>query len=278
MATTTIGYRGKDVPVGYNGGGASFITRVQSFEVTDTRPTTNTYELGTTEATGAFQDATRFRGTLTKHSDGIVLDGLFGGGTAALTEMIEADGFTIMSGLFGISDAKFVSVNYTGRVDGFATETWTFQGSSGSTGSVTATTPVAGNVASRAPKMAVTVGGTTGSRVQGYSITASVRGNELSELTNASIVGIVFDQPSITVDIDWVQSTAIAGNNEYTPVTAATIAVVLTSPADAAVKTITVQKCITTGKSESATVGGWATKRISYQSACSSTDSGLTLT
>ena len=276
MATTTIGRRGKDIVVGHSG--TTFVTRAQSFQVTKEIPTTNAYELGTTEATGAFQDSTRYRGTLTRFSVDAALETAFGGGTADLESMIETDGISIICGQFGISDAKFTSVAYTGRVDGWATETWNFIGSSGSTGTVTATTPVSGAAGSRHPKMTFAVNGTTAVRAQGYSIRAAARGNELSELNNASIVGTVYDQPTIDIDLDWVSSGSIAGNTELALGSSGSIVVTLKDASDTTTKIITVQHCITDGTTDNATVSGWATESVSYTSACDTIDAGLTVT
>ncbi len=276
MATTAIGYRGFDLAVGFGAGG-TFITRAQSYQVTKTIPTMNTYELGTTEATGAFQDAESYRGVLVRNSVDDLMEGAFGSGTKTLTAMIEADGIQVKTALFGILDAKFVSVVYAGRVGGFATETWTFTGTSGSVGAISATTPVTGAAGSRHPKMSVSTDVTT-VRAQGYTIRATARGNELSELNNASIVGTVFDQPSIAVDVDWVQSTNAAGDSEFALGSEQDITVTLTDEDDTTIKIITVQDCITAGLVEGATVGGWATEAQSYQSLCNTVDSGLTIT
>ncbi len=276
MTTTTIGRRGKDIVVGYSG--TTFVTRAQSFQVIKDIPTTNAYELGTTEATGAFQDSTRYRGTLTRFSVDAALETAFGGGTADLESMIEADGISIICAQFGISDAKFTSVAYTGRTDGWAQEVWSFIGSTGSTGSVTATTPVAGAAGSRHPKMSFAVNSVTGVRAQGYSIRAAARGNELSELNNATIVGTVYDQPTIDIDLDWVSSGSIAGNTELSLGSSGSIVVTLKDESDTTTKIITIQSCITDGTTDNATVAGWATESISYSSLCNTIDAGLTVT
>ena len=273
MATTGIGYRGFDL--GVRAGAETFVTRAQSFEVTETRPSQNAYELGTTEAVGATQDATRFRGTLTRYSINADLETAFGGATWA--SILEADGIAVYTSLFGIEDAKVTGITFTGRIGGWATETWALMGSSGSTGSVTADTPVAGVAGVRAPKMSVEVNSVAGVRAQGYTVTCSARGAELEELNNASIVGTVYDQPAVTIAVDWVQSTNIAGDTDLALGSEQDVVVILSDPADAVIKRLTIHDCHTQEIGEGATIGGWATKRMTYNSLANTVAAGLTV-
>lgn len=273
MSTTDIGYRGFDL--GVLAGAETFVTRAQAFEVTETRPSQNAYELGTTEAVGATQDAARFRGRLVRYSINADLETAFGGSTWA--DILEADGIAVYTSLFGISDAKVTGVIFTGRVGGWATETWTLMGSSGSTGSVTADTPVSGVAGVRAPKMSVEVNSVAGVRAQGYTITCSARGSDLEELNNANIVGTVYDQPAVTIAVDWVQSTNIAGDTDLALGSEQNVEVILSDPADAVIKRLTVHDCHTQEIGGGATISGWSTKRLVYNSLANTVAGGLTV-
>lgn len=276
MATTGIGYRGFDIAVGTDAD-SDFITRAQAFEVTETRPDTQAYELGTVEAVGSVQDAARFRGRLVRYSVDDMLEDDFGATTKTWAAIVAADGINIKCSLFGISDAKVTNITYTGRVSGWATETWTFMGSSGSTGSVSADTPVSGAAGVRHPKMSVEVNGTPGVRAQGYTVTCSARGSDLEELNNSSIVGTVYDRPAVTIAVDWVQSTNIAGATDLAQGSEQDVVVILSDTDDSVLKRITVHDCHTSEIGEAATVDGWATQRMTYTSLANTVAGGMTV-
>lgn len=264
MATTTIGYRAKDIPVGH-GAGATFITRAQTFEVTKTMPHTNAYELGNIVSAGAVAGASQYTGRLVAFSVGTAIETAFG--DTDWKGILEADGIALKCSQFGISGAKCTGITYTGRVGGgWATETFEFEGSGETSGAVSATSPPTGVAGAQAPKMSVSVNNTTGVRLQGYNIRVTAAGSRLEELNNSSIVGIVYDQPRVEVTLEFITSGSTAGNIDTLTVASPGDIIVTLKDAtdDSTMKTITVYDAVSTGQPSRGTVGGWVTETYSY--------------
>lgn len=262
---TSVGYRHGDYPVGAGAtlGSLAFITRAQTFEVTRVYPATQVQELGNVTPVGVVTDVNQFRGRMVAYiiQNNIAASSIEAafGGTSALQW---SSGSTHIAGpIEGIQFARLTNVEYSARVGGFATATYTFEGTD-MTGAqtVTATTPPTGTPAYRTPNIAVTVGG-SGSilRAQAVTVRVNLRANRLEELNNANVVGYAFDSPEVRADIDWVESTALTGFNTGT----------VASPVDliiniAGIRTLTVYDAVTTDKTYRGTVGGWATRRMSF--------------
>ena len=257
------GYRGQDIPVGHGAGG-TFITRAQSFDVTKATPHTNAYELGNIVSVGAVADATQYTGQLTALSVGTAIETAFGDTDWA--GILAATGITLKCVTHGITVAKCTGISYVGRLGGWATETFTFEGTGETSGSISATTPPTGVAGARAPKMSVSVDGTPGVRLQGYNVRATARANRLEELNNADVVGIVYDQPRVEVTLDFISSTNTAGNSELTLASPGDIIITLKDATDdSTMKTITIYDAVSTSVPKRGTVDGWSTESISYQ-------------
>jgi len=256
VASTDIGYRAKDIAVSCGG----FVKRAQIFEVEKVMPKVVAYELGNVMPAGVAADPISYRGRLVLFSMGSTIENAFGG--TNWKDIIEADGITLSCAKFGITEAKCVGITYVGRVEGWATETFTFEGTGFTTGAGSPTTPT-GAAGARAPDMSVSIAGAC-TRLQGYSVRATARANRLGELGNADIVGTVFDNPEVRVDLDFVISTLMAGNTELSLPDGGTITIALTG--EGISKSIIVSKALSASIPYSGTVGGWATERHSYLS------------
>ena len=262
---TSVGYRHGDYPVGVstNLSTWTFITRAQTFEVTRVYPATQVQELGNIKPVGVVTDVNQFRGRIVAYmiQNNIVagsIEASFGGTNA----IAWSSGSTHIAGpIEGLKFARLTNVEYTARVGGFATATYTVEGTDVSGAqTVTATTPATGTPAYRTPNIAVSVGA-SGSvlRAQAVTVRINLRANRLEELNNANVVGYAFDSPEVRADVDWVESTALTGFNTGT--VAVPIDLVINI---GGVRTLTCYSMVTTDKTYRGTVGGWATRRMSF--------------
>jgi len=191
----------------------------------------------------------------------------FGGGN--WKTILEADGITLSCPKFGITGAKCTGITYVGRLDGWATETFTFEGTGFTSGGGGGAAPPTGAGGPRAPQMSVA--GCT--RLAGYSVRATARANRLGELGNPDIVGIVVDNPEVRVDLDFIMSGLMGVIGELDLPDGGSITVTLSG--DGISKSITVSKAVSTGIPYEGTVGGWATERYSYLSTGQDANAGL---
>lgn len=259
----SVAYRGQDIPVGHGAGG-TFITRAQSFDVTKATPHTNAYELGNIVSVGAVADAAQYTGQLVAFSVGTATETAFGG--TNWKTILEADGITLKCVTHGITVAKCTGITYEGRLGSFARETFSFEGTGSTSGSISATSPPTGVAGARAPKMSVDINGTTGVRLQGYNVRVAARANRLEELNNADVVGIVYDQPAVTATLDFVSSTSTAGNTEFTLASSGSITITLKDATDdSTMKTITIYDVVSTSVPKRGTVDGWSTESVTFQ-------------
>lgn len=259
MGDTSVGYRHGDYPVTIDG---TDIIRAQNFEATKTTPRQNVYQLGTENAVGQVSDADTFTGRLTVNAINNQVETALD--CANLVNAMGASGADVYGPIFGITSAKVTSIQYSCRVGGFFQSTFTLEGTGTSGSTASGATATAGAPAYRAKDVSVSVDGTPAVRAQGFTVRANLRSNRLEELNNSSVVGIAYDSPTTTADIDFVESTNIAGASELT---GANIVINVNSGA----KTITLTDMHSTGRTYRGTVGAWATRRFSYLSAGSNT-------
>lgn len=262
MGTTDIGYRAKDVGVTCGG----FVKRAQLFAVEKVLPKVLAYQLGNIVPAGAAADPIYYRGRLVCFSMGSSIEAGFGG--TNWKDILEADGATICCPKFGITGAKCTAITYVGRLDGWASETFIFEGTGFTTGGGEGPVP-SGAGGPRAPQMSVA--GCT--RLAGYSVRATARANRLGELGNENIVGTVVDNPEVRVDLDFILSDLMGVIGELSLPDGGTITIALSG--DGISKSITVSRAVSTGVPYEGTVGGWATERYTYVSTGQDAYAGL---
>lgn len=264
MGTTDIGYRAKDVPVNCGG----FVRRAQLFVVEKVLPKVLAYELGNIMPAGAAADPIYYRGRLVAFSMGAAIEGAFGGGS--WKAMLETEvGAALSCPKFGITGAKCTGITYVGRLDGWGTETFTFEGTGFTSGGGGGAPLPTGAPGPRAPQMSVA----GCARLAGYSVRATARANRLGELGNENIVGTVVDNPEVRVDLDFILSDLMGVIGELSLPDGGTITIALSG--DGISKSITVSKAVSTGVPYEGTVGGWATQRYTYVSTGQDSNAGL---
>jgi len=259
MSDKNVAWTSPDYPVAIEG---TLVKRAQSFNIEKLVPTTNTYQLGTQVPTGVVQDAATHRGRLTTYCIDNSTETLWGGTT--LASLLAASGKSIVSPKGGLTGAKLQSLEYAVRVGGFFQCTMTFEGTASTSGSPTLTgeTTPTGAGAYRARDVVVSVGGTTGSRLQGVTVRGTLRAERVEELGNANPAGYVYNNTEVTVDLDWAESDAMAPSDPE---------LTLSSPGDIVInvgngaKIITIYDCVSSAVGKAAQINGIATRRYSYR-------------
>lgn len=272
-------YRHGDYPVAVNGVSA---IRVQDVNLDKNQNTTPYYELGNTASVGSAQDSARYAGSIRWYPINNLMECLFAGyatsgSTVNLSSLVNTGNGVPVKTLKTLQyQNKVTSLEYSCQADGEFTGTINFQGASQVAGSaITATTP-SGVPCYKSKDVTVTVGGVTGVRVAGISFRANITSTDLVQLGSADTVGSVQDTPTVTCDIDFYESDAMAGNNVLTLAAPGDIVVNVGSSA----VTYTLKKMVSgpTVKSERGTVRGWATRRYSYQIGAYDASYGLIIT
>jgi len=280
--TISTGYRHGDFPCAVNG---VFAKRVQSINLDDAAALRTTSELGHFEVVGQSQDSDTYRGSISWFPIDNQVECLFAGYPAAvantatgspvsLAQLVNSGGGIPVHTLKTLFDGcKVTSLEYTATAEGEFRGTVNFEGTSMATGSAINIIPVSGVGAYTGKDVKVEVNGVTGIRMTGITARANIASTTLKELNNANPVGVAQDAPTVTCDIDFVESDAMAANNLLT----------LTDPKDivitvgASAKVITLKNMVSGSakRGDRGNVNGWATRRYSYQSSSESTYYGL---
>lgn len=268
--------RHPDYPVEIKG---EFAKRVQSVSLNKNIPTQAYDELGNSEHAGVAQESGQFTGELTwfpvDNSTELLLRGLASnsGSSISLQNLIDlSNGVTIKNPLATLTGAQVVSLEYSvSAPSGEFRATARLKGTSwaDATNTITVTDP-SGVACYKSKDVTVSVNGTTGVRVSGLTIRADMPNQDLYELNNANPVATVFDTPNVTCDIDFYESSAIAGATELALASPGDIVVTISTA-----KKITCKNMVFKSKDERGTVRGWATRRYSYESKGDSTTNGL---
>lgn len=266
MGDTFIAYRMGDYPVGIDG---VFAKRVQDFEVSPVYPREQVNQLGSAVAVGTVAESTDYRGRIRAYGIDNTIEEAMGGLTPILWQA--HTGSSVDGPVYGITGAVLTRAEYSCRVGGFFEEAFDMFGTGASAGS-TITAAIAGDAAYRAKDINVLINGTEAVRAQSFRVTVDLQPTEVRELNNADVVGRVFDSPVINVEIEYLESTAMAGNAEFTA-----------SPGSIAIQVNTSSKILTCNniRSEetpaSARVNDFGRRVYRYKSDANTDDGGLTL-
>jgi len=266
MGDTTLAYRHGDYPVGIDG---VFMGRVQEFEVTPTYPREQVYQLGSQEAVGSVAEATDYRGRLRAYGIDNSIEAALGGLTAVSWQ--NHTGSSIDGPVKGMTGAKMGRFEYSCRVGGWFEETFDLWGTGESNGS-TLVASTAGDIAFRAKDLCVTINGTSTVRLQSFRVTGDLQPQEVEELCNEDVVGRVFDSPVIDVELEFLESTLMAGNTEFTSSAGSMIITVDTSK-----KVLTLNNIRSSETQHTARVQDFARRVYRYRSDANTADGGLTL-
>jgi hypothetical protein len=277
--TINTAYRHGDYPVAVNG---VFAVRVQDINLDKNQNTTPYFEMGNKGTVGAAQDSARYNGSIRWYPINNQMECLFAGYTTSgstvnLSDLVNTGAGVPVKTLKTLQgNNKPTSLEYSCQADGEFSGTINFQGATQAAGSaISATTPT-GVPCYKSKDVTVSVGGVTGARVSGISFRANLTANDLVEIGTADVVGSVQDAPTVTCDIDFYESDAMAGNTVLT--LAAPGDIVVNVGSGAATYTL---KSMVSGpnvKGERGTVNGWATRRYSYQIGAYDASYGLIIT
>jgi len=268
MGDTSIAYRQGDYPVGIDG---VFVARAQEFEVAPVYPREQVYQLGSAEAVGSIADSTDYRGRLRTYGIDNAVETAMGGNSPI--DWQSHTGSSLAGPVKGITGAKLTRVEYTCRVGGFFECTYDMFGTGESAGS-TFRASTAGRIANRAKDINVLINGTESVRAQSFRATVDMQPTEVRELNNADVVGRVFDSPMIDLEVEFLESTAIAGAAEFTGDSAGSI-VVRVNGSD---KVLTFNNVRSQETPYNARVRDFGRRTYRYRSDANTADGGLPLT
>lgn len=266
MGDTSIAYRQGDYPVSIDG---TFAKRVQDFEVAPVYPREQVYQLGSATAVGSVAESTDYRGRIRAYGIDNTIETALGGATPIAWQA--HTGSSLAGPTKGITGAKITRAEYSCRVNGFFEESFDLFGTGESNGSdVSATTT--GDIAFRAKDISVAINGTAAVRAQSFRVTVDCQPTEVRELNNSSVVGRVFDSPMIDCEVEYLESTAIAGNTEFTSSAGSMIITV-----DTTTKVLTLNNIRSVETPHSARVQDFGRRVYRYRSDANTADGGLTL-
>lgn len=264
--STDIAYRQGDYPVGIDG---VFTKRVQDFETSPTYPREQVYQLGSKPAVGSVAESTDYRARIRAYGIDNSIETALGGATPISWQ--EHTGSSVAGPVHGITGAKLSRVEYSCRVNGFFECSYDLFGTGESNGS-TFTGDVTGDIAFRAKDIDVQVNGTSTVRAQSFRVTVDNQPSEVREFNNEDVVGRVFDSPLIDVEIEFLESTELAGNVEFTS-SAGSIVIYV----DTSTKILTLNNVRSVETPRSARVQDFGRRMYRYRSDSNTDDGGLTL-
>ncbi|RPJ22676.1 MAG: hypothetical protein EHM35_18005 [Planctomycetaceae bacterium] len=267
MGDTSIAFRQGDYAPGLDG---VFIKRVQEFEVSPVYPREQVNQLGSAESVGSVAESTDHRGRIRAYGIDNTIETAFGGLTPTLWQA--HTGSSLAGPVKGITGAKLTRVEYTCRVGGFFECTYDCYGTGSSAGS-TFTGSTAGRIANRSKDINVKINGVESVRAQSFRVTVDMQPAEVRELNNENVVGRVFDSPMIDVEVEFLESTAIAGAAEFTGDSAGSI-VIEVNGSD---KILTLNNVRSTETPHNARVKDFGRRTYRYRSDANTADGGLTL-
>lgn len=261
-----IAYRQGDYPVGIDG---TFTKRVQDYETSPVYPREQVYQLGSQEAVGSVAESTDYRGRLRAYGIDNTIETALGGLTPIAWQ--GHTGSAVAGPTHGITGAKLSRAEYSCRVGGFFECSYDLFGTGESAGS-TFTDDVTGDIAFRAQDIEVQVNGVSAVRAQSFRVTVDSQPTEVRELNNEDVVGRVFDSPLVDVEIEFLESTSLAGNVEFSSSAGSIIILVDTSK-----KVLTLNNVRSTETPHSARVQDFGRRVYRYRSDANTADGGLTL-
>lgn len=267
MGDTSIAYRQGDYPISIDG---SFAKRVQDYETAPVYPRTRVDQLGSAVSVGVVAESTDYRGRIRAYGIDNTIETALGGATPIAWQ--GHTGSQVAGPTHGITGAKITRAEYSCRVGGFFEETFDLFGTAASNGSPSITATTTGDAAFMAKDITVTVNGTSVVRAQSFRATVDCRPTEVREIGNADIVGRVYDSPAITLEIEFLESTSIAGNTEFTSSAGSIIVSVDTSK-----KILTFNNVRSVETPHSGRVRDFGRRTYRYESDGNTADGGLTL-
>lgn len=266
MGDTSVAYRMGDYPVGIDG---TFSKRVQDFEVSPIYPREQVNQLGSATAVGTVSESTDYRGRMRAYGIDNTIEAAMGGLTAVAWQ--DHTGSSIEGPVKGITGAKLTRVEYSCRVGGFFEESFDMFGTGSSSGSTIVATTT-GDIAFRAKDINVLVNSVASVRAQSFRATIDLSPTEVRELNNSDVVGRVFDSPVINLEIEWLESSSMAANTEFTS-SAGSIVVQV----DTSTKVLTFNNVRSEETPHSARVNDFGRRVYRYKSDANTADGGLTL-
>lgn len=267
MGDTSIAYRQGDYPVSVDG---SFATRVQDFELMPEYPRTRVDQLGSSTSVGVIAESTDYTGRIRAYGIDNSIETAFGGATPIAWQ--GASGVDVAGPTYGLTGAKIMRAEYSCRVGGFFEESFDIFGTGESSGSPSITATTTGDAAYMAKDISVEVNGTAVVRAQSFRATVDCRPTVVREFNNSDIVGRVYDSPATTLEIEFLESTSIAGNTEFTSSAGSIVVKVNTSS-----KVLTFNNVRSVQTPRSGRVGDFGRRVYRYESDGDTDDGGLTL-
>jgi hypothetical protein len=268
MGDTSIAYRQGDYPISIDG---TFIKRVQDFETRPTYPREQVNQLGSEVAVGSVADATDYSGRIRAYGIDNSIEEALGGLTP--TTWKAHTGSSVDGPTHGITGAKIGRAEYSCRVNGFFEESFDLYGTGESNGSPSISGDVTGDIAFKSKSINVEVNGTSAVRAQSFRATVDCAPTEVNELNNEDVVGRVYDSSIIDLEIEFLESTSIAGNTEFTGASAGSIVIYV----DTSKKVLTFNNVRSAETPRNARVQDFGRRVYRYRSDANTDDGGLTL-
>ena len=263
---TDVAYRQGDYAISIDG---TFTKRVQDFEVAPVYPREQVEQLGSATAVGSVAESTDYRGRIRAYGIDNSIETALGGATAILWET--HTGSSLAGPVKGITGAKLSRVEYSCRVGGWFECTYDLFGTGISSGSP-ATATTTGDIAFRAKDINIKINGTDSVRAQSFRISVELPNTEVREFNNDDVVGRVYDPPRITAEVEFLESTEMAGGAEFTSSAGSMIIEV-----DSTKKIITLNKIRSEETPFTARVRDFGRRSYRYRSDANTADGGLTL-
>jgi len=213
--------------LGVSVGGA--VCGAQSFTVTNDTPATPIFQLGSVEACGIMKSPQRWTASLTVNGQDPVITGNW-------ADIIADNTLTVACPLFGIGNAACTGITFSGRAGSAPTATYTFAGTTFTTGGGSTPGTCGCSVATE------DISGPTAA----YNITASATTSWLEEFGNDEYVKVVASNPVVRGTFEYYQSAGVA--------TAVTIGTM----------TVTLNNTYSLGNGGRGAVGGFATISVHY--------------
>ncbi|APU89198.1 hypothetical protein Rctr71_086 [Virus Rctr71] len=291
---SSVGYIHSDLPVaiGNTTASSTYISRVQSFNVTKSKPSNPVYEMGRMTSVGpGATGGEQYSGSISWFPIGIALERALAeqAGAVNALDFISAtpednaaaaglQPLIIHTPYVGLQEPRVVSLEYTfqERADMSASAQLRgvnrlVTGSLPTMGAV----PAIGSVATyKASQIAVTVGGTAAVRAMRAVVRVQYTVEEAYQLGQATPVGARVYRPVVTADIDFIASSSTAGDSELTEASPGAIGIAVNTNAI----TFTLAAMYTTNIADGGQINGFATKRLSYLSKGDATTGGFSVT
>jgi len=213
--------------LGVSVGGA--VCGAQSFTVTNDTPAAPIFQLGSVEACGILKSPKRWTASLTVNGQDPVITGNW-------ADIISDNTLTVACPLFGIGNAVCTGITFSGRAGSAPTATYTFAGTSFTTGGGATPGTCGCSVATE------NISGPTAA----YTITASSTVSWLEEFGNATYVAVIASNPVVRGTFENYQSAPA--------VTSVTIGSM----------SVTLNETVDLGEGGRGSVGGFATISRSY--------------